>query len=158
MFDASRGCVKSYSLCATGQASASDVATSALHEALAGRTPDFFTWTCTFDLPLGAIPSGAGAYCYSDFKLCMQGPNGCTSGGTPCIAQHPLCLTGLAGGTNRTGTPTDLFPRAALPHTWLCPLDVPAAAVPNAFGALCYRSAKECTEGSLRKHARPQSA
>lgn len=108
-----------------------------------------FSWACLNDRPPGALPSGSGALCYTEYQLCMEGPNGCAATGTPCVAGHPLCLTGLAGGTNKTETPTDQFPDAALPHAWLCLLDIPTSAVVNGMGSYCYSSAQACSEGAF---------
>ena len=78
------------------------------------------------------------------------GPNAC-SPTSPCVEGHPLCLTGISGGSfsNRTaGIPDYGQAKIDQPHTWFCPYDQPAGAQPNAFGAFCYQDAAACAGGS----------
>ena len=100
---ADQPCTLQLSLCATGVTAGA----SAAH--------NFF---CLADMPLGALPSGSGLMCYTDFGVCLNGPNRC-SNVNPCILDLAFCGSGIAGGTKSPQ------------HGWFCPSDLVPNAAPN---------------------------
>lgn len=71
------------------------------------------------------------------------GPNFCSEA-SPCVQGHPVCLTGPAGNSlslkNLTaGGFVYGNAKADQPHTWFCPQDIPAMALPN--------GARDCGSG-----------
>ena len=43
--------------------------------------------------------------------------------------------------------PTGISGSAAVPHSWVCPGDVPVGAAPTGFGGWCFNSPGNCTRG-----------
>jgi hypothetical protein len=95
-------------------------------------------WTCSFDLPQGALPDGAGNYCFQDASSCVNALNACNapdpflgnlrsgnySASLVLCQQNPAtCATGVAAGSG---------------NVWTCPLDPPMGSLPTGSGELCY--------------------
>lgn len=92
-------------------------------------------WFCQTDTPPGSVPNGAGEFCYDSSASCSDGPNSCSDtkpGAKKCAANAARCATGQA---SRSG------------KNFFCDDDMPSTSMPNAFGALCYTSQKDCAEG-----------
>jgi hypothetical protein len=86
---------------------------------------------CQTDIPSGALPTGAGNWCYDTPNNCLNGTNACNVG-TPCSLDVSICATGQAVGQQ---------------HNYFCELDMPAGALPNGGGQLCYDTALQCNNG-----------
>ena len=104
-------------------------------------------WTCSSDLPAGALPNGGGNYCYLDQSSCDNALNACNapdpflgqlnsgnySASLVLCQQNPAtCATGVASGSG---------------NVWTCPLDPPTGSVPAGSGEPCYDSAYDCLQG-----------
>ena len=113
-------CALDFSTCATGPAGGS------------GKV-----FYCDMDSPHGALPNGAGTWCYESYEACNSGANDCGDATTPCQLQPGLCSTGVsAGGAS-----------AFYSYNWACVLDIPPGALPIASGAYCYSDSLSCLQG-----------
>jgi hypothetical protein len=86
-------------------------------------------------VPAGAVPNGAGEYCYDTDIHCLGGPNACGLN-QPCDYSPALCSTGQAAG--------------ALSVNWFCSTVVPPGATHNGAGERCYDNVTTCANGPNR--------
>ena len=87
-----------------------------------------YNWFCSKDYPTGSGVNAAGQLCYDSATDCVNGPNSCNAN-TPCQLDMATCATGAVSGT---------------PKQYFCPLSMPAGALPQGGGKLCYTNATAC--------------
>ena len=108
-------CLYDTTMCSTGESAATDT--------------EYF---CPGDLPLGAAPSGSGAFCFLSQELCQNATNAC-GWSHPCSIDFAQCGTGVA---------------AANPlQFWFCDLTIPLGAAPAGSGDWCFDSQADCEGG-----------
>ena len=130
-FDGLQNCVNALNACNSSVPCHMDQATCATGLAEWGTN----YYVCPLDVPTGAVPNGAGEYCYDTDIHCLGGPNGCGLN-VPCTYDTATCSTGQAAG--------------ALSANWFCSAVVPPGATHNGAGERCYDTIANCSSGPNR--------